>query len=154
MDWVVNATSRPLYPRAYMVFQFLYMSMRSFSSFNFFPVLTFTFPPLAWLLNIISAQKRLCFCLLSYVGRSVVISGKNFTFFLGILKFDTGQTNTDRLFSIHSAVTTVKQSHYRPGVVWLWCFGFRMQASPHHTTTAKPQRNTNTHRTRAIQPMK
>ena len=33
-------------------------------------------------------------------------------------------------------------------VVWLgWC-GIRMQAS------AKPQRNTNTHRTRAIQPMK
>jgi len=38
---------------------------------------------------------------------------------------------------------------------------FRMliQALPqpaygHHTTTAKPQRNTNTHRTRAIQPMK
>jgi len=24
----------------------------------------------------------------------------------------------------------------------------------YHTTTAKPQRNTNTHRTRAIQPMK
>jgi len=27
-------------------------------------------------------------------------------------------------------------------------------ASGYHTTTAKPQRNTNTHRTRAIQPMK
>ena len=27
-------------------------------------------------------------------------------------------------------------------------------ASGHHTTPAKPQRNTNTHRTRAIQPMK
>jgi len=45
------------------------------------------------------------------------------------------------------------------GVVRLgWC-GIRMQASaciriPHHTTPAKPQRNTNTHRTRTIQPMK
>ena len=52
------------------------------------------------------------------------------------------------------------------GVVWLgWC-GIRMQAeaqvpevvlqpaSRYHTTSAKPQRNTNTHRTRAIQPMK
>ena len=60
------------------------------------------------------------------------------------------------------------------GVVWLgWC-GIRMQAeavagvvrypdagwvvhqpaSRYHTTPAKPQRNTNTHRTRAIQPMK
>ena len=44
-------------------------------------------------------------------------------------------------------------------VVWLgWC-GIRMEAPaririPHHTTPAKPQRNTNTHRTRAIQPMK
>jgi len=27
-------------------------------------------------------------------------------------------------------------------------------ASGYHTTSAKPQRNTNTHRTRAIQPMK
>jgi len=27
-------------------------------------------------------------------------------------------------------------------------------ASGHHTTPTKPQRNTNTHRTRAIQPMK
>ena len=43
-------------------------------------------------------------------------SGKNFTFFLGILKFDAGQKNTDGSFSIHSAVTTVEQSHYRPGV--------------------------------------
>jgi len=39
-----------------------------------------------------------------------------------------------------------------------WC-GIRMQAEaciriPHHTTPAKPQGNTNTHRTRAIQPMK
>ena len=40
--------------------------------------------------------------------------------------------------------------------------GIRMQAEAlvpqpaygYHTTTAKPQRNTNTHRTRAIQPMK
>ena len=45
------------------------------------------------------------------------------------------------------------------GVVWLgWC-GIRMQvvlqpASGYHTTPAKPQRNTNTHHTRAIQPMK
>jgi len=36
--------------------------------------------------------------------------------------------------------------------------GIRMQAEaciriPHHTTPAKPQRNTNTHHTRAIQPM-
>ena len=44
-------------------------------------------------------------------------------------------------------------------VVWLgWC-GIRMQAealpaSGYHTTPAKPHRNTNTHRTRAIQPMK
>jgi len=47
-------------------------------------------------------------------------------------------------------------------VVWLgWC-GIRMQAEAlvpqptygYHTTTAKPQRNTNTHRTRAIKPMK
>jgi len=45
------------------------------------------------------------------------------------------------------------------GVVW---YGIRMQAEAlvlqpaygHHTTPAKPQRNTNTHRTRAIQPMK
>jgi len=34
--------------------------------------------------------------------------------------------------------------------VMLW-FGW---ASGYHTTPAKPQRNTNTHRTRAIQPMK
>jgi len=44
-------------------------------------------------------------------------------------------------------------------VVWLWWCGIRMQAEalvpqPYHTTPAKPQRNTNTHRTRAIQPMK
>jgi len=33
--------------------------------------------------------------------------------------------------------------------------GCRLQsASGYHTTPAKPQRNTNTHRTRAIQPMK
>jgi len=45
------------------------------------------------------------------------------------------------------------------GVTW-WC-GIRMQAEAqlqpaygYHTTPAKPQRNTNTHRTRAIQPMK
>jgi hypothetical protein len=46
-------------------------------------------------------------------------------------------------------------------VVWLgWC-GTRMQveamfqpASGYHTTPAKPHRNTNTRRTRAIQPMK
>ena len=45
--------------------------------------------------------------------------------------------------------------------VTLWC-GICMQAEAlvpqpaygYHTTTAKPQRNTNTHRTRAIQPMK
>jgi len=40
------------------------------------------------------------------------------------------------------------------------CVGIRMQAEAlvptygYHTTTAKPQSNTNTHRTRAIQPMK
>jgi len=48
------------------------------------------------------------------------------------------------------------------GVVWLgWC-GIRMQAEAlvlqpaygYHTTPAKPPRNTNTHRTRQIQPMK
>jgi len=47
-------------------------------------------------------------------------------------------------------------------VVWLWWCGIRMQAEAlvpqpangYHTTTAKPQRNTNLHRTRAIQPMK
>ena len=47
------------------------------------------------------------------------------------------------------------------GVTLWWC-GIRMQAEAlvpqpaygYHTTTAKPQRNTNTHRTRAIQPMK
>ena len=33
-------------------------------------------------------------------------------------------------------------------VVWLWWCGIRMQVE------AKPQRNTNTHRTRSIQPMK
>jgi len=46
-------------------------------------------------------------------------------------------------------------------VVWLgWC-GIHMQAEAvlqpaygYHTTPTKPQRNTNTHRTRAIQPMK
>jgi len=44
------------------------------------------------------------------------------------------------------------------GVVWC---GIRMQAevvlqpaSGYHTTPAEPQGNTNTHRTRAIQPMK
>ena len=55
-------------------------------------------------------------------------------------------------------------------VVWLGLCGIRMQAEAllfhmnrplvpqpaygYHTTKAKPQRNTNTHRTRAIQPMK
>jgi len=46
-------------------------------------------------------------------------------------------------------------------VVRLWWCGIRMQAEavPHpaygyRTTTAEPQRNTNTHRTRAMQPMK
>jgi len=46
-------------------------------------------------------------------------------------------------------------------VVWLWWCCIRTQAEAlapqpaygYHTTTAKPQRNTNTHRTRAIQPM-
>ena len=33
--------------------------------------------------------------------------------------------------------------------LWFGCGGVG-----YHTTTAKPQRNTNTHRTRAIQPMK
>ena len=43
----------------------------------------------------------------------------------------------------------------------LYCSGIWMQAeallqpaSGYHTTPAKPQRNTKTHRTRAIQPMK
>jgi len=47
-------------------------------------------------------------------------------------------------------------------VVWLWWCGIRMQtealvpqpAYGYHTTPGKPQRNTNIHRTRAIQPMK
>jgi len=46
-------------------------------------------------------------------------------------------------------------------VVWLWWCGIRMQgealtqpAYGYHITTAIPQRNSNTHRTRAIQPMK
>ena len=46
------------------------------------------------------------------------------------------------------------------GVALWWC-GIRMQAeavlqpaSGYHTTPAKPQGNTNIHRTRAIQPMK
>jgi len=40
------------------------------------------------------------------------------------------------------------------GVTLWWC-GIRLKpASGYHTTPAKPQRNTNTHRTRAIQPMK
>ena len=47
------------------------------------------------------------------------------------------------------------------GVTLWWC-GIRMQAEAlvlqlaygYHTTTAKPQFNTNTHRTRTIQPMK
>ena len=45
------------------------------------------------------------------------------------------------------------------GVMLWWC-GIRMQAeavlqpaSGYHTTPAKPQSNTNTHRTRTIQPM-
>jgi len=47
-------------------------------------------------------------------------------------------------------------------LVWLgWC-GIRVQAEAlvfqpayeYHTTTAKPQRNTNTHQIRAIQPTK
>ena len=39
--------------------------------------------------------------------------------------------------------------------LWFGC-GIRMRAEAYgyHTTTAKPQSNTNTHRTRAIQPMK
>ena len=43
--------------------------------------------------------------------------------------------------------------------LWFGCGGVvsvcRLQAAyGYHTTTAKPQRNTNTHRTRSIQPMK
>ena len=34
------------------------------------------------------------------------------------------------------------------------CVGVTLWWCGYHTTTAKPQRNTNTHRTRAIQPMK
>ena len=37
--------------------------------------------------------------------------------------------------------------------VTLW-FGWGGVISGYHTTPAKPQRNTNTHRTRAMQPMK
>jgi len=42
---------------------------------------------------------------------------------------------------------------------WFGCVGVvsvckLKPANGYHTTTAKPQRNTNTHRTRAIQPMK
>ena len=40
-------------------------------------------------------------------------------------------------------------------VVWLGWRGIRMQAEAVlHTDTTPPQRNTNAHRTRAIQPMK
>ena len=41
-------------------------------------------------------------------------------------------------------------------VVWYPYAGFSLHTDtiPHHTIPAKPQRNTNTHRTRAIQPMK
>ena len=41
-------------------------------------------------------------------------------------------------------------------VVWLWWCGIRMRAGAYryHTTTAKPQSNTDTHQTTAIQPMK
>ena len=46
MCWVVNAISRPLYPRDYIVFQFLYMSMR------FFPGLIFFLFPKFLLLNL------------------------------------------------------------------------------------------------------
>ena len=43
--------------------------------------------------------------------------------------------------------------------LWFGCGGVvfvcRLKSAyRYHTTTAKPQRNTNTHRTRAIQPMK
>ena len=41
------------------------------------------------------------------------------------------------------------------GVVWYPLRAEALQpAHRYHTTTAKPQRNTNTHQTRAIQPMK
>jgi len=41
------------------------------------------------------------------------------------------------------------------GVVWYPYAGLSLRpAYGYHTTPAKPQRNTNTHRTRAIQPMK
>jgi len=41
------------------------------------------------------------------------------------------------------------------GVVWYPDAALVLQpASGYHTTPAKPHRNTNTHRTRAIQPMK
>ena len=42
------------------------------------------------------------------------------------------------------------------GVVWYPYadLSLHTDTTPHHTNTAKPQRNTNTHRTRAIQPMK
>ena len=42
------------------------------------------------------------------------------------------------------------------GLYWYPDAGFSLHpdTTPHHTTPAKPQRNTNTHRTRAIQPMK
>jgi len=39
-------------------------------------------------------------------------------------------------------------------VVEQWLGVCRTPAYEYHTTTAKPQRNTNTHRTRAKQPMK
>jgi len=38
--------------------------------------------------------------------------------------------------------------------LWFGCSGVVSVCRLHHTTPAKPQRNTNTHRTRAIQPMK
>ena len=39
-------------------------------------------------------------------------------------------------------------------MLWLGWGGVLQPASGNHTTLAKPQSNTNTHRTRAIQPMK
>jgi len=71
-------------------------------------------------------------------------------------------------FGWGGVVSVCRPKHGWAGVVWYqyagwstvwlgWC-GIRMQvlqpASRYYTTPAKPQHNTNTHRTRAIQPMK
>jgi len=103
-----------------------------------------------------------CRCTLSYVRqfqstysyhlclRSVLILSPNLSLRILCWMFRMGSWYTR---------TWVKQS---VSLEWWLCtlhFANSTSASacvriPHHTTPAKPQRNTNTHRTRAIQPMK